>query len=232
MEMMYPCRLCVVKACCSDWCDDVMKNPHKIAVHVITTKKCPDCGEELISHSQGDGNRTGTGEPMYFCMTCTKVFVHIGSDSSPKMDVGYARPITAEDIQNEKTDLGMGVMRFGAGHSRQLIESLNSIIEERLREKNPKIPAPEPKEENFPALVGNKPTVIQKVTLGSGPKITQNTRIYGQTPMNRMIPRVWTLDDEARSKTNGDFLINVSGRWVKYYESMYAESSYNGIQTI
>lgn len=226
MEIMYPCKLCVVRACCSHWCDNVMTNPKEIAVHITSTNKCPDCGDELICQPQRYGNDDGKCNPMYICIPCTKVFVHPGLENSPKVDVGYARLITLEDIRNEKTDVGMGVMRFGSGHSRQIIESIDTIIEERLREENPKIPAPDPKEESFPSMMGNTPTVIQKVTLN--PKLPRNTRVYGQ---NTMTSRVWTLDDVARSKTNGDFLISRSGRWVKYYESMYSESSYNGIHT-
>lgn len=205
---MYPCKLCIVKSCCTSWCDDIMTNAHQIAVHIISTNRCPDCGEKLIRKPN---------KKMYLCISCTKVFIHDDVDKAPKQGLNYVRLVTLKDMKHEKPD--PGIMRLGSDLSRYTIESINSVIEERLREKNPKLNPDRPRE-------GATPTVIHKTTI---PTMSRYLRIYAQ---NSFIPKVWTQDDLDRSKTNGDFLIKKSGRWVKHYESMYSESSYDGIQSV
>ena len=215
---MYQCKLCIVRACCSSWCDKIMTNARELAVHIISTNRCPDCGEDLI-------NLPYKVDPMYFCIPCTKVFVHRDPGSQPKTDVSHGVPMTLEDIKDEESD-NLGIVRLKFDHSRTIIESTNHIIDERLREKNPKIPAPDPQEEVFPSVIGDKAVAIYKTKII--PKVARATIVYGQ---NTLTPRIWTQDDIDRSKTNGDFLINESGHWVKYYESQCNESSYNGIYT-
>lgn len=215
---MYPCKLCIVRACCSSWCDEVISNEGALAVHIISTNRCPDCGEKLIRRPHRYEDKMND-DPMYFCIPCTKVFIHSDPGAQPKMDVSHISPMTLEEVR-VKASKPLRIMRFGFGHSKNVIDSTNGIIEERLREKNPKLDPPDPREEAIPVVMGNQPIVIHKT------KMTQKTRIYGQ---NAFVPRVWTVDDDLRSKTNGDFLINESGHWVKYYESQCNESSYNGI---
>ena len=62
----FPCQNCLVKTCCSEYCDDLIKEPHSINLHITTLNQCPDCGSYEMA-----GRKTSD---LRICFQCSKVF--------------------------------------------------------------------------------------------------------------------------------------------------------------
>lgn len=103
---MFPCKNCLVKACCSDNCDKLIEDRRVISLYLLSYKTCPDCGHYEIEVSPD--------AQLYLCRKCRKVFsrqveiakddFHIlGSSSSPSS--GNSTSVTV-------TSIGLGPITY------------------------------------------------------------------------------------------------------------------------
>ncbi len=48
---MYPCKECLVKVVCSQFCNELEKNYIKVTLEVVGNNTCIDCGNEKLESS-------------------------------------------------------------------------------------------------------------------------------------------------------------------------------------
>lgn len=63
---MFPCNNCLVKACCSSYCNNLIEDERVIAMYLLTYSTCPDCGNYAVEKSPDD--------MVMLCKACRKVF--------------------------------------------------------------------------------------------------------------------------------------------------------------
>lgn len=63
---MFPCRDCLVRACCHAYCSKLLHEERVIALYLLTYNTCPDCGNQILEHSS-DKN-------LIICKKCRKTF--------------------------------------------------------------------------------------------------------------------------------------------------------------
>jgi hypothetical protein len=63
---MFPCNNCLIKSCCSSYCDKLIEDERVLALYLITYRTCPDCGNHIIEKSPDD--------MVVLCKKCRKSF--------------------------------------------------------------------------------------------------------------------------------------------------------------
>ena len=63
----FPCKNCLIKACCSEYCDQLETHPSIIDIYIVSLKTCPDCGGTINTGSSL--NKTSR-----ICFNCSKAF--------------------------------------------------------------------------------------------------------------------------------------------------------------
>jgi len=66
--MTFPCKECLVKVCCSEYCDRLEENSRIIDMYLVSLNKCPDCGNTKTLSGQYLKSR------IKVCFNCLKVF--------------------------------------------------------------------------------------------------------------------------------------------------------------
>ena len=195
-DMKYPCRECIVRACCTQvWeCDRVIHSRRQIAVHIYSTNKCPDCGSELTTPNAS--RKPGPPE-LFVCYPCTKVFVNRKSGKEPEQDDYLVFPL-------EKQESRQGMDRLHPSVSRDVIDSINAVTGKSLKEKDVN-----EKPEKVGALAP-VPMTVRTVTLGNPVKI------WGQNPLGGKI--VTDSSEKTYNVRQGDIFVRENGRWVSKYE--------------
>ena len=108
----FPCQNCLVKTCCSEYCDDLIKEPHSINLHITTLNQCPDCGSTEMA-------RTKNSSEIRICFECSKVLQQ-ESILKPGMQdkiLANAKPpmlrITATQMPTIVIPMGKNEIRIG-----------------------------------------------------------------------------------------------------------------------
>jgi hypothetical protein len=61
----FPCRECLVRACCTNHCDKLITDGRTLALFLTIYQTCPDCGFQVCISSE---------ETVFVCEVCRKVF--------------------------------------------------------------------------------------------------------------------------------------------------------------
>ena len=192
----YPCERCVVRACCSDWCKELMLDNLQIAIHIFSTNQCPDCGTELNTLPQMLNGRPYYDTDAFVCYPCEKVFVERNADHEPKADYSYTPVLLLEDLKDDEEH--RGVQRLAPLPSRHVIQSMSNEIKLQLLEAM--------NENREPGQVRYPPS--HHVNL--------------KVSYFRLFPKI--LQTPIANETSGDLIVKVRGKWVSKYENEHCES--------
>ena len=159
-KVNYPCRTCIVRACCGQDCEDIVKDIGQLAVRILSTNKCPDCGVDLSVPTEVTN--------MFVCTSCPRVFVNYNSDHEPRPDAHHIQLTDPNDRDNK-----LRMERLTRLHSAEIVSSVEQIIKERLED-----PTAPQKRKLEPSELQHTQMTVQKF------KLTPKTKIWGQKQLN------------------------------------------------
>lgn len=125
----FPCKNCLVKPCCSKYCDDLEQFPKVIDIYIVSLKTCPDCGDSNINKG------TIFNKTTKICFACSKVFrqetfVKIPKpkliSTSHKLKVQFNRPNETNII----TDINES--KYSTPHSPYTMEETHDLLYNRV----------------------------------------------------------------------------------------------------
>lgn len=154
----YPCKKCIVRGCCTEYCDEIIKDEKVIALFLLTYNTCPDCGCENLMFPL----KFSSGEPtVIICSDCRKVF----TSDDPHLQMKVDKHIFSLDELKPKQPPSKFLRLFSIRGER-----FHESIEESIKEKLSLTPAEE-------EIKGMSFEFFR-------PRITKKTKIWGQKPMS------------------------------------------------
>jgi len=131
MTNNFPCKTCLVKACCSKYCNQLVTEPRVIDMYVVSQKLCPDCGSEI-----NEGSYLVRTAKM--CFNCSKVF---RQDAFVKINVTKTKIIPKHrklKASFSSVPLSSGPMSISSGPT--IIVDLTKKVFEAMNNPSPKQP--------------------------------------------------------------------------------------------
>jgi len=153
----YPCKICVVRGCCTQYCDLIVTDEKVIAMFLLVYKTCPDCGcEELMFPL-----KFSAGEPsIIICSDCRKVFTSDYPHFQMKRDKNI---FSIDELKNQK--MPPEFVRVFSIRGERIHETIEKSIKKRL------------------SLTPAQEEIKDMAYEFFRPKITKKTKIWGQKPL-------------------------------------------------
>lgn len=191
--MEFPCRNCLVKTCCSVFCDKLLSDKRTITMYLMTYKTCPDCGSQQV--------QINPDSQIMLCQECSKVFVKkrcfeidvglIGSSSSTSSASGVSMISSSGPLVIQSTNISPRVFSIT---NNSIITGINkyhpvTMEPESVGGKAEKMPAPTEKIRRREHIEFDRmtpmysKTLIEKVDQLVTSRLTVSNRVfYGMEP--------------------------------------------------
>ena len=124
---MFPCKNCLVKACCSANCNKLIEDGRVIALYLLSYQTCPDCGNYQIEMSPDT--------QLYLCRKCRKTFtkqIELKKDDVHILGSFSSSPSSGNSTSVTVTSIGLGPVTY---HDVNIITGITKYHKVRLPKK-------------------------------------------------------------------------------------------------